>query len=253
MCCYEMKQKSALEPLFEGWEETFICSCLQGYMGAAYANDPNRPESAQIVLGDICFFAGAPNEALARNIPAEKEFAILVPQHEGWSELIERVYGSKAARWMRYATKKESDGFDEKRLRAYIARLPDEYQLRMIDEELFEQIQTLAWARDLCSQFRDYQSFEDLALGVVACWGGVVVSGASAYAVYRGGIEVEVDTREDMRRRGLALACSAMLILECQKRGLYPSWDAHNEESLALAEKLGYRPAKTYPAYELVR
>ena len=50
---------------------------------------------------------------------------------------------------------------------------------------------------------------------------------ASSYTVYRGGIEIEIDTHPDHRRRGLARACGAALMLECLKRGLY-SWDAQN-------------------------
>ena len=38
-----------------------------------------------------------------------------------------------------------------------------------------------------------------------------------------------------------APACGAALVLTCLARGLYPSWDAANRESVALAEKLGYR------------
>ena len=65
-----------------------------------------------------------------------------------------------------------------------------------------------------------------------------------------GGIEIEIDTKEECRRRGLALACGARLILECLDRGLYPSWDAANLDSVRLAEKLGYRFDRAYTAYE---
>ena len=54
--------------------------------------------------------------------------------------------------------------------------------------------------------------------------------------------------RTDVYKRQ-ALACGAKLILECEKRGLYPSWDAHNPASAALAQKLGYHMEKEYPAY----
>lgn len=81
---------------------------------------------------------------------------------------------------------------------------------------------------------------------------GVIVSGASSYTSFSAGIEIEIDTMEAFRRKGLASACGAKLILECLKRGLYPSWDAHNKESLALAQKLGYRFANEYPVYEVI-
>jgi RimJ/RimL family protein N-acetyltransferase len=42
-----------------------------------------------------------------------------------------------------------------------------------------------------------------------------------------------------------------MLIMECLDRGLYPSWDAANKGSVALAEKLGYHFEKEYVTYEI--
>ena len=100
-------------------------------------------------------------------------------------------------------------------------------------------------SHDLCSQFADYADYERRGIGVAALYQGTPVAGASSYTVYRGGIEIEIDTRVDFRRQGLATACGARLILNCLERGLYPSWDAHSRASLSLAEKLGYkaRPA----------
>ena len=88
-------------------------------------------------------------------------------------------------------------------------------------------------------------------MGVVILKDGEIVSGASSYSGYIGGIEIEIDTREDYRRKGLAFAAGAGLILECLKRGLYPSWDAQNKWSAALAKKLGYHDSHAYTAYEV--
>ena len=91
------------------------------------------------------------------------------------------------------------------------------------------------------------------SLGVVILKDGEPVSGASSYSGYRGGIEVQIDTREDYRRMGLASVCGAGLILESLKKGWYPSWDAQNRQSLALAEKLGYHFEREYTAFEVRR
>jgi GNAT superfamily N-acetyltransferase len=107
------------------------------------------------------------------------------------------------------------------------------------------------WSEDLCSQFKNYQEYSEKGLGVVALHNGDLVSGASSYTVYRDGIEIEIDTRVDYRRKGLAFACGAKLILECINRNLYPSWDAQNKWSVALAEKLGYHFDKEYEVYEV--
>lgn len=105
--------------------------------------------------------------------------------------------------------------------------------------------------RDWVSQYPDYESYKTLGLGVVILKDGEPVSGASSYSSYRNGIEIQIDTREDFRRKGLASSCAAALILECTKRGLYPSWDAQNPGSVALAEKLGYHFDYEYEVYEI--
>ena len=80
---------------------------------------------------------------------------------------------------------------------------------------------------------------------------GKIVSGASSYTRYREGIEIEVDTAAPERRNHLATVACAALILRCLEEGLYPSWDAHNMDSVRLAEKLGYKFSHAYTAYEV--
>lgn len=120
-----------------------------------------------------------------------------------------------------------------------------------MDEELFGYCRKTTWCRDWVSQYENYAAYREYGLGVVIAKGGEPVSGASSYSSYMGGIEIEIDTREDYRRKGLAYICGAKLILECLKRGWYPSWDAQNKWSVGLAEKLGYHLDCEYMAYEV--
>jgi len=249
MAIVEIRDKSRIAHLFDGWDETMIWSCLQDCMGEAYAEDTENPRAAQILLGDFCVFAGEPTEALVRNVLSDS--VILVPQNRGWELVIERCYGSQAKRWTRYATKKDASAFDVTALRGYVAELPPQYELRAIDAEIYDAICALDWAVDLCINFDSREHYLTRGLGVVALCDGEIAAGASSYSFYDGGIEIEIDTRRDFRRRGLATACGAALILECLARGLYPSWDAHTEASLALAEKLGYEFSHSYVSYEL--
>ena len=80
---------------------------------------------------------------------------------------------------------------------------------------------------------------------------GQIVAGASSYTRYKEGIEIEVDTVESERKKGLATVVCAALILRCLDEGLYPSWDAQNMNSVHLAEKLGYEFSHEYTAYEV--
>lgn len=238
-----------IAPLFQGWEETMIWSCLQGNMGRAWADVLPLPRAAKILVGDFCFLAGTPHTALA--IPAEEDFSsdmlLLLPQHDGWEKMIETAVPF-AQRIQRYALCKDSS-FDIKGLAAYAASLPHGYTLHPIDEKLYNLAGRESWSRDLCSQFPTYAAYKARGLGYMALENGVPVCGASSYTVYDGGIEIEVDTRKDHRRKGLALVCAARLMLACLEQGLYPSWDAATPISLHLAEKLGYKPAGAYTAY----
>lgn len=240
---------SRIAPLFAGWEESMIWSCLQGRMGRAWADRRIDPLSAQIVVADFCFFAGVPAEDLVRN--AAQAFLIMVPAHPGWERLIEAVYPHNSRRVLRYATKKEGDVFQRGLLRAYQKMLPEDYSLRPMDEALYRQAACAQWSKDLVSQFPTYAAYRQEGLGFAAVYRGELVGGASSYTVYHGGLEIEVDVREDHRRNGVARACAASLILACLERGLYPCWDAANPESLHLAESLGYRLDQAYPAYEV--
>lgn len=239
--------------LFGEWEETTIWSCLQGVMGEVYTNSP-KDDAAVALLGDFAFYAGKPSEELLRFRPegCKWDFMIMVPQNEEWAALIEACYGKAVKKVTRYAIKKEQDNFDIGRLKEAVLQLPRGYELRLIGEMEYELCRKNTWANDLVSQFQDYEMYSRLGLGVVALKDGELMAGASSYSRYNGGIEIEIDTREDQRRKGLAYACGAQLILTCLERNLYPSWDAQNKWSVALAEKLGYHYSHAYTAYELI-
>lgn len=242
-----------IDKLFKNWNETIIWSCLQGVMGEIHTN--STEDAAMALLGDFAFFAGNSSKELIRLKPesCKQDFIIMVPQNDEWSELIEKCYGDKAKKVTRYAIKKEPNVFDAAKLQQAVMDLPDYYELKMLEKREYNMCRNNDWAKDLVSQYKNYDMYKALGLGVVALKDGEIVSGASSYSTYKEGIEIEIDTREDYRRKGLAYACGAKLIMECLKRDLYPSWDAQNKWSVALAEKLGYHFSHEYAAYEVIR
>ena len=248
-----IEKSRKIAPFYEGAKDTLILSCLQGMMGEAAADDADSPRCARILLGDFCYPAGdahAPGAAeLVARLPAHTMF--LIPPDENWAGLIERVWGGKSRRFERYAIQKEPDVFDPVRLQRLADALPAGYRLRSIDETLYGRIMAEEWSRDFCANFQSCDDFCKRGLGFVALHGSELAGGASSYSVYRGGLEVEVVTKEGHRRRGVAAACAARLILECLRRGWYASWDAANMASVHLAEKLGYHFDAPYPAYEV--
>ncbi|MEG0366276.1 MAG: GNAT family N-acetyltransferase [Coprobacillus sp.] len=248
MKIYKAKDKKEIEELFNGWQETMIYSCLQGYMGEAYATDDHK--SAMIIIADFCFMAGKPSQHLLESLNV-KNFMILVPQNERWNSVVETVYPQSVKR-IRYATRKDINHFDVSILKQNVSKLLPCYSLKVIDESIYHQILDEDWSSDLCGQFATYQEYLKNGIGFVIMENQEIVAGVSSYTVYKDGLEIEIDTRKDKRRQGLARVCASQMILECLSKNLYPSWDAHNEGSLKLAESLGYVFDKTYFVYEVI-
>lgn len=248
---YEIKEPTVLLPLFSGCKGMLLRACLEGTMGRLYADSVTAPKSALAVLGDFCFFAGLPDKRLLdTSALSQKNSMILVPQTPEWGTLIEEVLHGKINKTVRFATKKEASAFHTDALRQIVNTLPTDYRLRMIDEELFGYCAENDWCHDFVSNYKNYAQYREMGLGVMVFQQNEALAGASSYASFCGGIEIQIDTKEAYRRHGLASVCGAALILSCLERGLYPNWDAQNPSSLALAKKLGYHFDFSYPVYE---
>lgn len=244
---YVLNDTVKAAPLFEGWQETLIYSCLQKVMGTIYVTDLEQPKSAFAFVGCFGFYAGQPDRELVMNKP--KGFVIVVPQNEEWAALIEECYPA-AKRVTRYAIRKDTK-FDKEMLRQKAGSLPNGYELKAIDSEIYDLCLQNPVTRDFVSAFDGKEHYLKMGRGMVILKNGQIAAGASSYTRYLEGIEIEVDTMESERRKHLATAVCAALILNCLAEGLYPSWDAQNWNSVCLAQKLGYVFDHEYIAYEV--
>jgi RimJ/RimL family protein N-acetyltransferase len=237
-------------PLFNNSQDTLIQSAFQGCMGSVYG-DIEQPATACVLTADFCFLAGEACLTMLEFVRTHllEHFLIVLPVDEAWHPLVGEFFEKQASAFSRYAFKKDGDVFDRDQLQSYIHALPDGYTLKRINEDLYNYSLTQDWSEDLCSQFEDYKNFESQGVGFMVLYDDLPVCGASSYTFYNEGIEIEIDTYEPYRRRGLALACASKLILHCLENNLYPSWDAANLHSVALAEKLGYHFNYEYTAY----
>lgn len=248
---HKLSEPSAALELFDGWEETVIWSALDGTMGDIYANDALT--AAVAVLGDLAFLS-SPSldadavQALLRDLKARTDHSLfLVAQNDAQFALCKALLGDVRC-GIRYAVKKERGVFEPAKLEKFTSDIPQGYVLSGMTPEIWAQIKEKGgWMRDFISNFQSYEQFTARALGVFALQNGEIVCGASSYSAFDGGIEIEIDTHEAHRRRHLARACGARLILDCLARGLYPSWDAANVMSISLAQQLGYHFSHTYP------
>lgn len=239
--------------LFDGTEETLIWSALQGIMGQVSGDDPDQPSAVRTTTGDFAFFAGNPDapgaEALIRTVTVPL-LGCGDRQTDKWKQRILSIWPD-AQIFDRYTIEKNTR-FDRERLEKYADRLPDGFTVIPISRDWYGHCLEEDWTQDFVSNFPSAEDFVRYGVGfLVLDPSGRPAAGASSYSVYRGGIEIEVDTNENYRRRGLALAVCARLILTCLEKGLYPSWDAANLASVSLAQKLGYTPGHHYEVFYL--
>lgn len=243
---YELEDRTKAAELFEGWNEKIIYSCLQNIMGKIYVDNPDDPGSACAILNCFGFYAGKPNLELLFN---NEKYFIAVPRSEKWNQAIKSEF-PHSLQITRFATKKNTC-FDVERLKNNIKKLPNGYSISEINSELYDACMNDHMASAFVSSYENKESYQKLGMGFVILKNNRIVSGASSLSTYNGGIEIEVNTKESERRKGLAAAACSALILKCLSKNIYPSWDAHNVESLSLAEKLGYEFSHAYTAFEI--
>ena len=244
---YELTDTSKAEALFAGWEETLIYSCLQKVMGKVFVTDIDDPKSAMAFVGCFGFLAGEPERELVTGKP--DGFVIMVPQDDRWSKLIEDCFPD-ARKVTRYAIRKDTV-FDRAHLEEMASGLPEGYELRKIDSDIYDLCLQDPVTADFVSAFGSKEKYLEIGRGMVILKDGKFVSGASSYTRYKEGIEIEVDTIVPERRKGLATIVCSSLILSCLDEGLYPSWDAHDMNSVQLSKKFGYEFDHEYTAYEV--
>jgi GNAT superfamily N-acetyltransferase len=242
-------ERPSMRPLFAGFPGLHGCldAALDGAMGMVWADDPARPSVALVHL-DFYLLVGdanAPAAGEAAHRPSER--ASIVASSADWEPLLRCVWGERLKSRTRVAFR--PGRWDRSRLRGFIDALPDGFALKRIDGADAARFAELA--DSLVYNFPSLEEFLARGVGFGVEHEGRFVSGCSSFAISPRSLEFEIQTRPDFRRRGLACATAAAMIEHCIDSGLTPEWDAHNEMSSALAEKLGFVEPAPYRAYEI--
>ncbi|MBI3374296.1 MAG: GNAT family N-acetyltransferase [Betaproteobacteria bacterium] len=225
-----------------------VAAIIEGGMGQVFADARAEPRAALAVL-DFHFLAGDPrHEHALRLLHLLQPGAVVIAPTPAWQHLITATCPSEWAVYRREAFQAET--FDVDKLRRFCQALPSGFELRQVR---LEEVTQFATDLDpaLIYNFRSHEEFMTRGVGLGILHQRTFVSGASSAAVGGERLEIEIQTHRQFRRRGLARAVAAALILYCLERGIEPCWDAANEPSAALGRQLGFHSTGKYAAYRL--
>ncbi|MEG2349697.1 MAG: GNAT family N-acetyltransferase [Hungatella sp.] len=241
-------------------QEVLVRGAMEGRIGRIWVPKLEDSSYCLIHVGDFSYVLGLPPKGesaldLKTQIYESCTHDFMIPENELWAGWIEDQFDGQYRLVSRYELKKDEHHFDQKQLKEYVdyvTKSPDGIRIKRIDGRLYHLALKEEWSRDFCANFEDEKHFMEDGLGFVALKGREIVAGCSAYGISLGRMEIEVGTRTDYRKKGLATACSAAFMLECLKNNIFPHWDAANLQSVGLAEKLGYLYEREYTVYQLM-
>ncbi len=250
MIAIDTGKRGKLYRLFDDYEWNYLTDAiLEGTVGRALADDADEPHAAvleipSLQLGIVGGDAAHPSaRRYIEQIP--KQTALLLAS-EGWEELVQSIHGSKLIPVPRYAF--TSEALDVEQIRKLASEVPDGCRLVKMDLELARRLgaEKSRFAEDHMRLFDSPEDFIERGFGFCLLHGDQIASVATTFAICSKGIEIQINTRKEHQRKGLATVVAAALILHSLEQALNPNWDAANESSVGLAAKLGYTPQGTY-------
>jgi len=243
--------RTRLAELFRAYTWNYLVDAiLEGTTGRVIADDAGEPHVAVLEIPSLKLSIVGGDAAY----PSARQYIERIPKNTalflgaaGWEELVHSIHGGKLITMPRYAF--TSEALDIEHLRGLASRVPHGYRLAQMDLALARRLdaEKSRFSEDHMVNFDSPEDFIARGFGFCLLHGDEMASVATTFAICSKGIEIQINTRKEHQRQGLAMVVAADLILHSLEQGLDPNWDAANESSVGLATKLGYTPQGTYP------
>jgi GNAT superfamily N-acetyltransferase len=243
---FQPSEREALRALFaDNKRDRVMIECvLEDRLGQAAADSPEAPSVARLDHGVFTILGGDPHHPMAVDLLRCKPILFVSPESEEWGRLLESEYGEKAIPLS--FTAFDSRSLDANHLEALSGVPPSGYEVRKMDLPLAAQLLEDFDTDEFIDSFESVEDFATRGVGYLALHQGVIVSAATSFAASSKGIDIDIQTQPEHRRKGLATQVGARLLLDCLERQVEPHWLAANRASEGLALKLGYTKRDSY-------
>lgn len=231
------------------YDTVLIHSVLDGHTGRMLADSDTRPRIARLDTGAFTMLGGDPEleevTALLRYEPID----IITPENERWRKVLMDEFGDRihVLPFIEYC----SNTVTVEELAQIIDKLPKEYELKRLNEELCKKLPDDIPNEYFFENFSSIHDFLQRGVGFCVLRDGRIVSAATSMAVSRSSIDIEIETDENLRRKGLGSIVGARLVQYCIENNITPKWLAANEDSAKLASRLGFSRGKSYETFQI--
>ena len=246
------------------YDRCLIGSVLERHQaGLIFCDDTLDPQCAVLYHpGDYGYLAGDPESGDLRTIIEEapgaagiavSEQELLVPRSTSWIARLWATFGDRLQRGGYEYFSFTSARIDW--IRRWPERIPRGMQLVPMDVELArsaEQERTLQVAT--AQTWGSFEQFVERGFGsVVLARNGELAGAISTFGLGEGEAEIDIATRKDYRRQGLATLMGCAFVAHCLENDLTPSWTANhgNHGSTATGRKLGFVKRFMLPCFSI--
>jgi hypothetical protein len=128
------------------------------------------------------------------------------------------------------------------------------YSIERVDKKTVEQLPPILQVH-IPPFFGGIDNFMERGIGFCVKHGDAPISMAGSCIPYTDKLEVQIATVDspEYRRRGFATVAGIALLEYCLKNNIQPYWDATNESSAIMAERLGYKNPERYHVYKWLK
>lgn len=225
-----------------GWDVMLAAAREFGFF---LADDRVKPNVALAFIGGCILYAGDSNHEAARSlVQAMKVQPLILPHPKQWATLIKDVWLDRVKLEERFFLPFSS--LNRKTLAQIELGTSPGFALKRIDAEIACRLEA---EMDEVAQLHHYFSLEDFVTrggGFCIVKGEEICSMAIAFLEGNKAIQIQIATKDQFRRRGLATIAGAALLNHCLDNGIRADWDASTISSRALAYKLGYTQCIPY-------
>lgn len=225
-----------------GWEVIFNASRDYGFI---LADEAEQPNTALAFMGGCIIYGGDACHNSARELIRTMEVQpVILSYSEAWVDLLKEEYGEKVKTETRYYLPFTS--IDREGLFSIDLSLSNGYSLKRVNEQIAGKLKDEIAEEYQIFHYSSLKDFAETGCGFCITRGGEICSNAAAFLRSGSNIQIQVNTKQQYRRQGMALKASAALLRYCAENGITADWDASNTNSRALAYKLGYKECVPY-------